>query len=98
LLNKSHCSQRLQESDRLKQLFKSQTRDAVFLIIYKKGVDAVARRRPVMSEELKYELAAELGVQDLVRREGWGSVSSRQCGNLVTKAIERAERSLRKES
>lgn len=56
------------------------------------------RRRPVMSEELKYELAAELGVQDLVRREGWGSVSSRQCGNLVKKAIERAERSLRKES
>lgn len=56
------------------------------------------RRRPVMSEELKSELAAELGVQDLVRREGWGSVSSRQCGNLVTKAIERAERSLRKES
>jgi len=58
----------------------------------------VARRRPVMSEELKYELAAELGVQDLVRREGWGSVSSRQCGNLVTKAIERANRTLRKES
>jgi small acid-soluble spore protein F (minor alpha/beta-type SASP) len=51
-----------------------------------------------MSEELKYELAAELGVQDLVRREGWGSVSSRQCGNLVTKAIERANRTLRKES
>lgn len=58
----------------------------------------MARRRPVMSEELKYELAAELGVLDLVRREGWGSVSSRQCGNLVTKAIERAERTLRKES
>ncbi|NMD42875.1 MAG: small, acid-soluble spore protein, alpha/beta type [Firmicutes bacterium] len=51
-----------------------------------------------MSEELKMELAAELGVLDLVRREGWGSVSSRQCGNLVAKAIERAERSLRKES
>ncbi|HHW74367.1 MAG TPA: small, acid-soluble spore protein, alpha/beta type [Firmicutes bacterium] len=51
-----------------------------------------------MSEELKSELAAELGVQDLVRREGWGSVSSRQCGNLVKKAIERAERSLREES
>ena len=58
----------------------------------------MARRRPVMSEELKYELAAELGVQALVRREGWGSVSPRQCGNLVTKAIERTERSLRKES
>ena len=58
----------------------------------------MARRRPVMSEELKIELAAELGVLDLVRREGWGSVSSRQCGNLVKKAIERAERSLQEES
>jgi small acid-soluble spore protein F (minor alpha/beta-type SASP) len=48
-----------------------------------------------MSDELKYEIAAELGVLDLVRREGWGSVSSRQCGNLVKKAIERAEQSLR---
>ena len=58
----------------------------------------MARRRPVMSEELKIELAAELGVLDLVRREGWGSVSSRQCGNLVKKAIERAERLLQDES
>ncbi len=58
----------------------------------------MARRRPVMSEELKLELAEELGVLDLVRREGWGSVSSRQCGNLVARAIERAERSLRKKS
>ena len=47
----------------------------------------MSRRRPVMSDELKYEIAAELGVLDLVRREGWGSVSSRQCGNLVKKAI-----------
>lgn len=50
-----------------------------------------------MSEALKYELAAELGVLDLVQREGWGSVTSRQCGNLVTKAIERAEESLQRD-
>ena len=55
----------------------------------------MSRRRPVMSDELKYEIAAELGGLDLGRREGWGSVSSRQCGNLVKKAIERAEQSLR---
>lgn len=53
------------------------------------------RRRPVISEELKYEIAKELGVADLVRREGWGSVASRQCGNIVRKAIERAEKTLR---
>ena len=47
-----------------------------------------------MSDELKYELAAELGVDDIVRREGFGEVSSRNCGNLVKLAIERAESTL----
>lgn len=47
-----------------------------------------------MSERLKYELARELGVADIVRKEGWGGVSSRNCGNLVRLAIERAERAL----
>jgi small acid-soluble spore protein F (minor alpha/beta-type SASP) len=47
-----------------------------------------------MSEALKYELAKELGVADIVAREGWGSVSSRDCGNLVRLAIEKAERML----
>jgi len=52
------------------------------------------RRGGVMSDRLKYELAEELGVADIVRREGFGGVSSRNCGNLVRLAIERAERSL----
>lgn len=54
----------------------------------------MSRRRGIMSDELKYELAQELGVASLVDREGWGSVSSRDCGNLVRLAIERAERSM----
>jgi len=49
-----------------------------------------------MSENLKYEIAKELGVYNTVKSEGWGSVSSRDCGNIVTKAIEIAERSLQK--
>ena len=57
----------------------------------------MARRRGVMSEELKYELAKELGVADTVEREGWGSVSSRDCGNLVKLAIEKAEKALAEE-
>lgn len=56
----------------------------------------MSRRRSVMSEALKYEIAAEMGVLGLVNQEGWGSVSSRQCGNLVKKAIERAEQTLPK--
>jgi len=54
------------------------------------------RSRSVMSEELKYEIAAELGILDKVMREGWGNVASRQCGNLVKKAIERANQTLPK--
>ena len=49
-------------------------------------------RHKVMSEDLKYEIARELGVYDKVSKEGWGSVSSRDCGNMVTKAIEIANR------
>ena len=46
-----------------------------------------------MSEQLKAEIAKELGVYNTVSAEGgWGSVSSRDCGNIVRKAIERAER------
>ncbi|HHW92234.1 MAG TPA: small, acid-soluble spore protein, alpha/beta type [Firmicutes bacterium] len=53
------------------------------------------RRNGVMSEKLKYELAEELGVADIVRREGFGGVTSRDCGNLVKLAIQRAEQSLK---
>ena len=53
--------------------------------------------RSRMSEKLKYEIARELGVEDMVGRDGgWANVSSRNCGNIVTKAIEIAEKSLNK--
>jgi len=47
-----------------------------------------------MSEALKNEIAKELGVYNTVVSEGWGAVSSRNCGNIVKKAIEMAERNL----
>ncbi len=47
-----------------------------------------------MSENLKYELAKELGVDQVVKQQGWGAVSSRDCGNLVKLAIAQAEKSL----
>ncbi|MDI9499361.1 MAG: small, acid-soluble spore protein, alpha/beta type [Clostridiaceae bacterium] len=59
-----------------------------------KGGGLVSRRRSMMSEQLKQEIAKELGVYDTVEAEGWGAVSSRDCGNIVKKAIEMAERSL----
>ncbi len=53
----------------------------------------MARRRGgIMSDKLKMELAEELGVANIVRAEGdFGSVSSRDCGNLVRLAIQKAE-------
>lgn len=54
----------------------------------------MARRRGVMSENLKWEVAKELGFADTLRNEGFGSVPSRDCGRMVRKAIEIAERNL----
>ena len=54
----------------------------------------MARRRGIMSEQLKYEIARELGVDQVVASRGWGDVSSRDCGNMIAKAIEIAERSV----
>ena len=51
-------------------------------------------RRGLMSENLKYEIARELGVDDIVQNEGWGGVSSKNCGNMVRTAIEMAERNM----
>lgn len=54
----------------------------------------MARRRGIMSDELKMEIAKELGFADTVQAEGFGGVPSRQCGNMVKRAIEIAERSI----
>ncbi len=52
-------------------------------------------KRSIMSNQLKEEIAKELGVYETVKKNGgWGDVSSRDCGNMVTKAIEMAERAV----
>ena len=52
----------------------------------------MARSKSLMSENLKEEIAKELGVYEKVKQEGWGSVSSKDCGKMVAKAIEIANR------
>ena len=49
-------------------------------------------RRSIMSEGLKQQIAQELGFGDTVKQQGFGAVSSRNCGNMVKMAIEIAER------
>ncbi|MBE3584222.1 MAG: small, acid-soluble spore protein, alpha/beta type [Limnochordaceae bacterium] len=51
----------------------------------------MARRRQVMSEQLKYELAKELGFLDKVKDGDWGNITTRQAGSLVRAAIAKAE-------
>ena len=50
----------------------------------------------LISENLREEIAKELGVYEQVKKDGgsWAGVSSRDCGNIVTKAIEIANRSV----
>ena len=53
----------------------------------------MSRRTNIMSHKLKEEIAKELGLYDTVKRDGgWQNVSSRDCGNIVTKAIEIANK------
>lgn len=54
----------------------------------------MSKRRSIMSENLKAEIAKGLGVYDTVSSKGWGEVSSKDCGNMVKKAIELAERNI----
>lgn len=53
------------------------------------------RRRSMMSEELKTELAKELGFYETVEREGWGGIRAKDAGNMVKRAIQLAEQAAR---
>ncbi|MFR0823198.1 MAG: small, acid-soluble spore protein, alpha/beta type [Clostridia bacterium] len=56
-----------------------------------------SNKHNIMSENLKEEIAKELGVYETVKQDGgWGNVSSKTCGNIVSKAIEIANRSVEK--
>jgi small acid-soluble spore protein F (minor alpha/beta-type SASP) len=54
----------------------------------------MGRRRGVMSEAFKEELAKELGFYDTVQQEGWGGIRARDAGNMVKRAIQIAEAQL----
>lgn len=65
------------------------------MLILNKEETKMARKNTMMSENLKEEIAKELGVYDQVKKDGgWQNVSSKTCGNIVSKAIEIANRSL----
>ena len=60
----------------------------------------MSKNSKLISENLREEIAKELGVYDQVKKDGgsWENVSSKNCGNIVSKAIEIANRSVEKKS
>ncbi|MCQ6268497.1 alpha/beta-type small acid-soluble spore protein [Fictibacillus sp. WQ 8-8] len=54
----------------------------------------MSRRRGMMSEQFKMELAKDLGFYDTVQKEGWGGIKSKDAGNMVKRAIEMAQQNL----
>ena len=56
----------------------------------------MSKNKGLMSENLKQEIAKELGVYEQVKQDGgsWRNVSSTKCGNIVSKAIEIANRAV----
>ncbi|MGE7891363.1 acid-soluble spore protein SspF [Bacillus cereus] len=56
----------------------------------------MSRRRGVMSNQFKEELAKELGFYNVVQKEGWGGIRAKDAGNMVKRAIEIAEQQLMK--
>ncbi|WP_459503773.1 acid-soluble spore protein SspF [Bacillus sp. C1] len=58
----------------------------------------MSRRRGVMSNQFKEELAKELGFYDVVQKEGWGGIRAKDAGNMVKRAIEIAQQQLMKEN
>lgn len=52
-------------------------------------------KNSTISENLREEIARELGVYEQVKQDGgWQNVSSKNCGNIVKKAIEIANKSV----
>lgn len=58
----------------------------------------MSRNRRLISENLREEIAKELGVYDQVKQDGgsWQNVSSKDCGKIVSTAIEIANRAVKK--
>jgi len=52
------------------------------------------RRRGVMSEQLKNELARNLGFYETVQREGWSGIRAKDAGNMVKLAVRMGKEAL----
>jgi len=51
-----------------------------------------------MSEQLKMEVAKDLGILNTVQQEGWGGIKAKDAGNMVRRAIQLAEEAVAKQN
>ncbi len=58
----------------------------------------MSRNKRLISENLREEIAKELGVYNQVKQDGdsWSNVSSKDCGKIVSTAIKIANRAVEK--
>ena len=58
----------------------------------------MSRNSKLISNNLREEIAKELGVYEQVKKDGgsWGNVSAKDCGSIVSKAIEIAKKKKKK--
>ncbi|MEA4883357.1 MAG: alpha/beta-type small acid-soluble spore protein [Clostridia bacterium] len=58
----------------------------------------MGKRRPIVSDEVKYEIAKELGFADKIQvgEDGYdyGNITTREAGLIVRRLIEKAERAM----
>jgi small acid-soluble spore protein F (minor alpha/beta-type SASP) len=52
----------------------------------------MSKNKGIISDHMKEEISKELGVADQVKANGWRDVSSKDCGNIVKKALELSEK------
>jgi small acid-soluble spore protein F (minor alpha/beta-type SASP) len=57
----------------------------------------MSRRRGIMSDQLKVEIAKELGFYDTVQKEGWGGIKASDAGNMVKRAVQKAQEQIERE-
>ncbi len=57
----------------------------------------MGKRRGIMSDRLKEEIAKELGFYDTVQKEGWGGIKSRDAGNMVKRAVQMAQEQMQRD-
>ena len=56
----------------------------------------MSNNKKIITGALREEIAKELGVYEQGKKDGgWANVPSKTCGNIVTKAIEIANRSVK---